>query len=196
MIKAYDPLDYDNLAGSVVTALLQAESFTLPPTRSFVGSGVYALYYQGKLPFYSHVAAANPQQPPIYVGKAVPTGARKGSHSPETGSGKELYNRLSEHAKSVNQAENLQIAEFHVRYLVVVPVWITLAERFLISRFQPLWNTVIDGFGNHPPGQGRRNTKRSKWDIVHPGRAWARELQAAETAEQVIQLIPCSRSVE
>ena len=188
MTKAYDPLDYDNLAGSVVAALLQAESSPLSPVKSFVGAGVYALYYQGSLPFYSHITDANLPQPiPIYVGKAVPIGARKGGHPPKSGSGKELHRRLSEHAKSVDQATNLNIAEFRVRYLVVEPVWITLAERFLIDRFQPLWNTIIEGFGNHPPGQGRRSMRRPRWDIVHPGRVWASELKAAETVDQVIR---------
>jgi len=30
-----------------------------------------------------------------------------------------------------------------------------------------------DGFGNHDPGSGRYNQKRSVWDQVHPGRSWA-----------------------
>jgi hypothetical protein len=45
---------------------------------------------------------------------------------------------------------------------------------------------VVDGFGNHDPGTGRRNMKRPRWDILHPGRSWAGRLQPAETAKQVI----------
>ena len=188
MTEAYNPLDYDNLANSVVTALLRSDPAPLPPGEAFFGSGVYALYYTGALPFYSYIAAGDAPQP-IYVGKAVPSGARKGSQSSKSASGTTLHKRLGEHSKSVAQAENLELAEFHVRYLVVEPVWVTLAERFLIDRFQPLWNTVVDGFGNHPPGKGRSNMRRPRWDIVHPGRPWAAELSAKETADEVVRLI-------
>lgn len=46
-MKAYDPLDYENLARSVVTALLESVSTLLPPVEKFSGSGVYTLYYTG-----------------------------------------------------------------------------------------------------------------------------------------------------
>lgn len=125
---------------------------------------------------------------PIYVGKAVPTGARKGSPRREPEATTELYRRLQDHRKSVEQAENLDPAEFQIRYLVVMPVWITLAERFLIDHFRPLWNTVVEGFGNQDPGGGRRNMRRPRWDIVHPGRPWAAKLRTTETAEEIIRL--------
>ncbi len=188
MSKAYDPLDYGSLARSVVTALLESASFALPPTEKFSGSGVYALYYTGSLPFYSHISSSDLHEL-IYVGKASPTGARKGSRPRDSESSAELYRRLHDHAKSIEQAENLDLVEFQTRYLVVVPVWITLAERFLIDHFRPVWNTVIDGFGNHPPGSGRRAMRCPRWDIVHPGRPWAAKLKTAETAEEVVRLI-------
>lgn len=188
MTKAYDPLDYENLARSVVAALLESASTALPPIEKFSGSGVYALYYTGSLPFYSHISSSDLDKP-IYVGKAVPTGARKGSRRVESDSSAELYRRLHDHTKSIEQAKNLDLAEFQARYLVVVPVWITLAERFLIDHFQPVWNTVIDGFGNHDPGSGRRNMRRPHWDIIHPGRSWAVKLKATETVEEIVRLI-------
>ncbi len=191
MAEAYDPLDYKNLARSVVNALLDAIPTTLPPTESFIGSGVYALYYTGSLPFYSPLASPDLHQP-IYVGKAVPTGARKGSRRIDPESSTELYQRLRDHTKSIEQAENLDLSEFRVRHLVVVPVWITLAERFLLDHFRPVWNAVVDGFGNHAPGRGRRAMRRPRWDIMHPGRPWAAELQAAETAEEIIRLLDTS----
>jgi len=43
----------------------------------------------------------------------------------------------------------------------------------------PLWNTVIDGFGNHDPGAGRYNQAKSAWDVLHPGRPWAERLSGA-----------------
>jgi len=39
--------------------------------------------------------------------------------------------------------------------------------------FNPLWNRLLDGFGNHDPGKGRYNQMRSAWDVVHPGCSWA-----------------------
>lgn len=54
---------------------------------------------------------------------------------------------------------------------LVVPV-----EAELIRQYTPLWNTVIDGFGNHDPGSGRYNQARSEWDVLHPGRPWAKRL--------------------
>ncbi len=188
MAKAYDPLDYENLARSVVTALLESASTALPPTETFSGSGVYALYYTGSLPFYSHISSSDLHKP-IYVGKAVPTGARKGSRGGDSDLSTELYRRLHDHAKSIDQAKNLALVEFRVRHLVVVPVWITLAERFLIDHFRPVWNTVIEGFGNHDPGRGRRAMRRPRWDIVHPGRSWAAKLKAVETVEEIVRLI-------
>lgn len=188
MTKAYDPLDYDNLARSVVTALFESVSTALPPSEKFSGSGVYALYYTGSLPFYSHISSSD-LHTPIYVGKAVPTGTRKGGRQVDSESSAELYRRLHEHAKSIDHAENLDLVEFQARYLVVEEVWITLAERFLIDHFRPVWNTAIEGFGNHDPGSGRRNMRRPHWDIIHPGRPWAAKLKAAETVEEIVRLI-------
>ena len=193
MAEAYDPLNYENLARSVVGALLENRLHPLPPQDAFPGSGVYAIYYMGRLPFYSHIAS-NECRTPIYVGKAVPPGARKGSVSVGLTKESGVYRRLVEHGKSLDQAENLSLDEFRCRYLVVVPVWISLAERFLMDHFRPVWNVLIDGFGNHPPGAGRRNMRRPRWDIIHPGRPWARGLSAQETFEDVVGLIEKSAS--
>jgi hypothetical protein len=154
----------------------------------FNGPGVYAIYYTGPLVFYGDIAKPECSTP-MYVGKAVRAGARKGKGLSPLSPGQELYRRLQDHAKSIQQADNLQLSEFRCRYLVVVPVWITLAERFLVDHFKPIWNTVIDGFGNHDPGAGRKDMRKPRWDIVHPGRPWARKLAAAESFEEVIALI-------
>jgi len=74
------------------------------------------------------------------------------------------------------KASNLSLEDFHCRYLVVDDIWIPLAESLLIEMFSPLWNLVIDGFGNHAPGAGRYNQQKSPWDVLHPGRAWAEKL--------------------
>lgn len=189
---AYDPLEYENLANSVTGALMKKDVISLPPEHPFEGQGVYAIYYNGSLPFYSHISS-NACEVPIYVGKAVPDGARKGRRIASDKPGKDLYRRLREHAKSIEEAKNLHIDDFRCRYLVVVNVWIVLAEGFLIRHYKPLWNTVVDGFGNHKPGKGRRDMRRPLWDILHPGRSWAMELKAALKEEDVVALIEQSR---
>ncbi len=72
---------------------------------------------------------------------------------------------------------NLDLADFSCRHLVVEDIWIPLGEALLIERFQPLWNVVVDGFGNHDPGAGRHSGQRPLWDVVHPGRPWAGKLR-------------------
>jgi Eco29kI-like restriction endonuclease len=84
---------------------------------------------------------------------------------------------LREHAASIQQATNLSLGDFTCRYLVVDDIWIPLAESLLISMFIPLWNSSLDGFGNHDPGAGRYNQQRSPWDEIHPGRSWAARLR-------------------
>ena len=43
----------------------------------------------------------------------------------------------------------------------------------MIERFRPVWNLVIDGFGNKDPGTGRSAQKKSPWDVLHSGRKFA-----------------------
>ncbi len=186
MTTPYDPLDYSNLAKSIVDALLDKEPGHIPNDGSIEGAGVYALYYFGGLEFYGPIASAECERP-IYVGKAVPAGARRGGTG--QGGSNALCRRLIEHGKSIDAAENLKREDFLCRYLVVVPVWISLAERFLINHFRPVWNVHLDGFGNHPPGRGRSAMRRPRWDIVHPGRPWAATLTPEETPETVVAAI-------
>jgi hypothetical protein len=188
-IKPFNPLDKISLGASVADALLESPVHHLGGLRPFDGAGIYAIYYTGKFKPYGALSAKNSGgafKAPIYVGKAVPPGARKGNFGLEADPGRALYNRLSEHAESVNEVENLKIEDFFCRFLVVDDIWIPLGESLLIAKFSPIWNKLVDGFGNHDPGKGRYNQMRSKWDAIHPGRPWA--LKCAErldTAEQI-----------
>jgi Eco29kI restriction endonuclease len=89
------------------------------------------------------------------VGKAVPAGARKGGFGLGADPGRVLFRRLNEHAESIRSTKNLKIDDFYCRYLVTDDIWIPLAEAMLIDLFNPVWNKLIDGFGNHDPGKGR-----------------------------------------
>jgi hypothetical protein len=165
MADGYDPLSYENLAASVVRALMDREAGPLPPPERFKGAGVYAIYYLGGFAPYARVVSPDCAEP-IYVGKADPPGARRGAPADDTHT--KLRDRLREHARSIRDAVNLELSDFMCRYLVVQPVWIRLAEQFLIQHFQPIWNCVIDGFGSHVPGSGRPGTRSSHWDMLHP----------------------------
>jgi len=188
----YNPLDKRNLANSVADALLLRPVGPLPP-EEFEGAGVYAIYYVGDFPPYQKISDKNRDNKfelPIYVGKAVPSGARKGGFGLDALPGKVLYRRLYEHAESIKQVQNLSIGDFYCRYLVVDDIWIPLGESLLIENFSSIWNKLIDGFGNHDPGKGRYNQQRSRWDVLHPGRLWAFKCQnRIESVEDIIKVV-------
>lgn len=174
----YNPLDKRHLGESVAAALLKRAVGPLPPPELFVGAGIYAIYYLGDFEPYRLIAEknrdANPAQP-IYVGKAVPPGARKGGFGLGSAPGPAIFKRLREHARSVEEAENLRSQDFLCRYLISDDIWIPLGESLLIEQFQPLWNVLIEGFGIHKPGKNRPQ-QTSKWDTLHPGRRLAQGL--------------------
>lgn len=79
----------------------------LPPSAKFHGTGVYSIYYIGKNKLYVELANRNRIEfsLPIYVGKAVPRGWRQARLESEIDKkSTELYNRLREHARSIDHA--------------------------------------------------------------------------------------------
>lgn len=190
-VVPFNPLDKKNLGASVADALLKSGVHPLGELPVIDGAGVYAIYYRGPFPAYKRLAKANKDEcaVPIYVGKAIPTGARKGGGKGESdGPSKSLVGRLRDHAKSVRAAQDLDIGDFLCRYLVVDDIWIPLGESLLIARFTPVWNSLVDGFGNHTPGKGRFEGMRPRWDVLHPGRAWADKCaQRTETFDEIVR---------
>lgn len=166
--------EYQSVVEKALDFFINTPLQPLPPTERFTGSGVYAIYYLGNHAFYEPLTRANRIAcvQPIYTGKAVPPGWRTGrigrDDSPT------LWQRLNEHGRSIASTE-LDLKDFRCRFMLlsgieadlVVPV-----EAGLIRRYVPLWNTVVDGFGNHDPGKGRYQQAPSEWDILHPGRQW------------------------
>ena len=191
-IIPFNPLDKRHLGESVGQAMLRRPVIPMNKLQPFVGAGIYAIYYAGDFAAYEEISNCNRDgrfTAPIYVGKAVPKGARKGGDL-EANPGKVLFNRIKQHARSIEQANNLDIADFYCRYLVVDDIWIPLGESLLIAKFDPLWNKLVDGFGNHDPGKGRHAGLRPRWDVLHPGRPWAERCKERdETAEQIIREI-------
>ena len=187
-VVPFNPLDKRHLGESVGQAMLRQPVVPLENLAPFNGVGIYAIYYVGDFSAYGVIAECNKGdqfRAPIYVGKAVPGGARKGGDlqaSPK----RELHKRLTEHRDSLEQAANLDLRDFHCRYLLVDDIWIPLGESLLIAKFNPVWNKLVDGFGNHNPGAGRHKGLRPRWDVLHPGRPWAERLQSRlETADHI-----------
>ena len=191
MTAPYNPLDKVNLAKSIQLELLRTQPVPFSALGEVRGAGVYVIYYMGDFEPYSEIAAKNAGgafDQPIYIGKAIPKGGRKGGISADSSTGRALSDRLGQHGSSIEQAGNLRIDDFAVRYLTVDDIWIPLGENMLIESFKPLWNRAIDGFGNKDPGRRRSTQYKSPWDILHPGRKFADKLaESGVSAEFLIQ---------
>lgn len=168
--SAFNPLDYKVLGRSIASAMDSSKPRTMSPIRRFVGVGVYALYYVGDFEPYRPLVEKNTPEPkvPIYVGKAVPEGARIGGDAPAKGG---VYDRLQLHATSISQASStLRLEDFLYRVLIVEPAFVPLGEVVLLGEHRPLWNSWLYGFGSNPAGGERGTTRKSLWDTLHPGR--------------------------
>jgi hypothetical protein len=159
--------------------------------NKFLGAGIYAIYYTGSFAPYAPVAEKNRRQrfeAPLYVGKAVPEGARKGGIVDTAEDTDALFERLKIHAQTIEEVSNLDLADFFFRYLVVDDIWIPLGETYMIQRFQPVWNMRLDGFGNKTPGIRRREQVTSLWDTLHPGRRYVERLELAPNPKSAKQI--------
>jgi hypothetical protein len=167
----FDPSN-PNVAGRIVgiTMIAQARR-PLENVERFYGSGVYAIYYNGKFPAYAGISK---REHPIYVGKADPADPASKTAMEQ---GDRLSNRLNDHRKNIVKASGtLRLEDFEYRALVVQTGWQTAAEDYLIQLFKPIWNSEVGicyGFGKHGDDPGTRANLRSPWDTLHPGRDWA-----------------------
>lgn len=156
---------------------------SLPLPEHFSGTGVYALYYTGGNPLYGRYAELNrlSYNFPVYVGKAVPKGWRQARISDDAANqSKELFSRIREHSRSIEAGSGLRLNDFSCRFVIFEQEgsdMIVVIEAALIKLNRHLWNSCLDGFGNHDPGKGRYEQARSDWDVIHPGRSWADRLK-------------------
>ena len=166
--EEFDPLNRANLGRSVETALVSRPLVAFNALFPFWGSGIYAIYFTGPAdhPVYGRIAGSHS---PIYVGRARPKGSRKGSAKADGGHrSKALSDRLYHHRTSIEQAVNLTAEDFSCRWLVADMLFVPMAEQLMIETYRPIWNGLIDGFGNNAPGGGRGEQVRSRWDTLHP----------------------------
>jgi hypothetical protein len=165
-----DPSDPEVIGKLIAETLLEQQRYPLANIPKFHGSGVYAIYYTGDFDAYLPVSKS---ETPMYVGKADP--ASHGAVTPVE-QGTRLWGRLNDHRRNIGHANNLQLADFECRYLVVKSAWQITAEKYLINGFMPIWNDesrICFGFGKHGDDPGTRSNTRSPWDTLHPGRTWA-----------------------
>lgn len=177
--EPYNPLDKLNLAESIKNRVLERAPLPLSETERIAGAGIYLIYYVGPFEPYAPIAKANIDERfelPIYVGKAIPKGGRKGGLTKDSSLGTPLADRLRQHAASIEEVTNLDLDDFLFRHLVVEDIWIPLGENMLIETFKPAWNVAIDGFGNKDPGRRRASQYKSPWDVLHEGRKFAEKL--------------------
>jgi hypothetical protein len=158
-----------SLVLDIVQELLHRGPFPIARARErpFPGQGIYAIFYQGSLPAYAPIVSHG-SRCPIYVGKSVQEGRRKGLVwcAPRA-----LWQRLVAHARSIEMATNLDVKDFTFRFITLPDQWVSFAEHAVIKLFQPLWNSCLDGFGNHAVGTTRQDSQLcTEWDTYHPGR--------------------------
>lgn len=177
-----------DLIEEAVEFMISTPIESLPPDEKFSGGGVYVLYYKGEFEKYKKIYEKN-RNIPIYVGKAVLPGWRQGRRSVKEND-PALYRRLNEHSRSIDLAKNLDLNDFSCRFVVLQGQEVNLIgtiEAVLTRKYNPLWNSHIDGFGNHDPGKGRYEQAKSEWDVLHPGRRWADRLKGKPPSENKIE---------
>lgn len=182
--SVFDPSNPKVVGRFVALAMVAQDRHPLSAIPKFYGSGVYAIYYNGTFPAYQSISGT---ETPIYVGQAAP--ALSNARTP-TDQGAKLSGRLSDHRKNIGKATTtLDLADFEFRSLVVQSGWETAAEDYLIHLFRPIWNSetnILYGLGKHGDSATTRANKRSPWDTLHPGRAWA--AASNEDAKSVTQI--------
>ncbi len=168
----FDPLHYDNIGEMIRLRLVGRELLALGDAAQANGAGIYALYYFGDFEHYSPLVPRDlgGEMKPIYVGKAIPRGGRKGLKDFSAPDEREnaLSRRLDLHKKKLMGVEGLLLEDFRFRYLPLTPAWIGLGENAMIRKFRPLWNVAVDGFGNNALGAGRLKQSASSWNVLHP----------------------------
>lgn len=177
---SFDPADPDTAGRLVALALIAQDRVPLGRVARTYGSGVYAIYYRGDHPLYATVSGT---ETPIYVGKADPDSPN--ARTPRE-QGPRLFGRLKDHRRMIETvgayAERealphpLRLDDFEARRLVCATNAQLVAEKHLIAMFRPIWNNEIGicwGISKHGDAATTRANKRSPWDVMHPGRAWA-----------------------
>jgi len=165
----FDPLAVENVGVTLAVELLEQPLQVMPPESPFFGAGIYALYYSGEHEAYKDFTQLDRgrHKYPIYIGKAAGESAKQGFNVTASKK-KKLYERIAQHAKSIDEVNNLDLANFRCRYLILNDAYIALAESVMIRVFRPPWNGM--SFGSKVVGKFRMGGNPGLWDSLHPGR--------------------------
>lgn len=175
--------DFEEICKDAMRFFSGTPAVDFPPPNTFKGAGLYALYYIGTSGLYQRFGLEINRVEyavPIYIGKAEPSGWRQSRDLSVDADGSKLYQRLVQHSRTIASAKNLKVSDFVCRLMIFdgpIKGMIASVEAALIARYRPLWNSIIDGFGNHNPGAGRVKGKVSQWDALHPGREWVKNIE-------------------
>jgi hypothetical protein len=139
---------FKSVVEEAIRFLTESPVIQLPPPTSFIGGGVYALYYKGGSELYKQIGQRNRKvcQFPIYVGKVVPSGWRTARVRTSDSPG--LYRRLNEHSRSIRDGSEIEVSDFKCRFMILENLeadLVVLVEAELIRKYKPVWNTVVDG---------------------------------------------------
>lgn len=164
--ESFDPLSTTRLANTICEMLERQPLVSMAAEiPRFDGSGLYALYYRGdSVELYRPLAGF---QIPVYAGQARSSNSATGK---TVRTARPVSSRLRAHRKSIIEGD-LPIAEFRFRALLMPDVHADLGENGLRVGYQPVWNSLLTGFGSHEQGATTRRSGKSKWDTVHDGRS-------------------------
>lgn len=160
----FDPLSTEELTRVICRRFEEEDLIPMVDLPMFPGAGLYAIYYEGSS--QSLYAPLRGLRIPVYVGQAL-------SHNSATGrekSARPLAKRVREHRKSI-AGTRLRVADFRVCLLRMPDVHVSLGENGLLTGYRPVWNSVLRGFGSHEQGSSTRQSAKTRWDTVHPGRS-------------------------
>ena len=111
--------------------------------------GVYLIYYDGETSLYGNQVHPSKDKP-IYVGKS------------ETS----VYERLNQHHLRLNEAKDLQVQDFKVRFMRVdVSNFAPCIEGLLIEYYKPFWNSSKGSGVNLSFGNSQSNS--NNWYKYH-----------------------------
>ena len=97
----YDPFTYETLMAGTVLKFEQQPPYPLAGDINIEGPGIYCLIYTGEFGAYAGIADGNT---PIYTGKAVPPGSRRGDDDEDTNSPEHCRLGFREHKRSIEAA--------------------------------------------------------------------------------------------
>ncbi|XCN72520.1 MAG: Eco29kI family restriction endonuclease [Candidatus Electrothrix aestuarii] len=184
--------DFEEIIKDTIRFFNGTPVLPLPIPERFSGTGVYAIYCTARSGIYKEFHEINriSYVVPIYIGKAVPKGWRQArTYSSDRADSYELNNRIREHGRNLEAVDGIEPEDFRCRFMILEGTesdLIGTVEAALIRSYKPLWNTLIDGFGNHDPGSGRYEQAMSDWDVCHPGRSWADKCRGKHSERKLL----------